>query len=72
LDIVTCIIIASKFIETDKFLPLIEDLISIVKFYFNEKLLYEDVVKNELLIMHALNWDLLKATVFSFIENYAI
>ena len=72
LTALTCLILACKFTERDDNIPLITDLIkfSSRKLALVATFTYEHVTRHEMEIMRCLDWDLFRATVLSFIENY--
>ena len=72
LTAIACLILACKFTERDDNVPLITDLIkfSARKLALVATFTYEQVTKHEMEIMRRLDWDLFRATVLSFVDNY--
>lgn len=83
LTAITCLILASKFLERDDLVPLIEDMLkSVVEQPSSDsfahqksessrsKITYDQITKKEVQIVQLLNWNMHHVTFQQFIENY--
>ena len=66
----TCFILAAKFLERDDDIPLIEDCISVTNVARRTSVLYDQVTRNEFVVLRELGWDINKVTIYHFVKNY--
>lgn len=66
----TCFILAAKFQERDDDIPLIEDCITVTNVSRKTSILYDQVTKNEYVVLKELNWEINKVTPYHFVKNY--